>query len=129
MQITLLNGSTVDTDAIVFDKETYQFYLGSENLTNLIRIVDKRRFNGFDDTTEYQRIYNLSHPDAPQTGPQGIWANFWQQITTDPLDAPVELLQEKVGGALDSTTGKIALALVAIGVLAVLVAFHRKTSS
>lgn len=128
MDIQLLNGTTVDTDAINFDKSTYQFYLGSENLTDLIRRIDKRRFSGFDDTTENLRVYKLAHPDAMDTGPTTIWGNFWNQISTDPLEAPVELLERKVGGALDSTTGKIAIVLVVIGAIAVGYAVLKKAS-
>ena len=123
MRAVLLNGSVIDTDAVEFNRETYHFYLGGVDITNQLKREDKREgFVDFDDSKDNLRVYNELHPGQAPTGPTTIWGNFVEQVTTDPLAAPVEMLERGVDSALNTTTVKVGLVLLSIGVLAIIYA-------
>lgn len=114
--IVLMDGRRVDLSALDFNSDTLVFMLGDEDVTNLVKRSDKRRFPGFDDTAENLRIYRASHPGVPETGSTSILSNFTSQILTDPLDAPVQMFGDAAKKALESTGGKVVILVVAIGI-------------
>lgn len=57
MNITLLDGRSTDTGSIRWDKSSYHFYLGSEDVTNLINRADKvANWSGFDVYKDNSRL-------------------------------------------------------------------------
>lgn len=99
MDITLLDGRIVDTANIFFDDSDYSFKLGgtAENITTLIRASDKQTFPGFDQTkyndiVYVQHYFQLHGTYPPDIGSTSVWANFVQQIATNPLQAPLDSL-------------------------------------
>ena len=100
MMIQLLDGSSLDSDFLRFDAEHYHFYLGNDDVTDLIRRADKLAWAErwdveFDVEFENERIYvekyyreNGKLP--PNVGSDSVWWNFTKLIVTDPLRAPIE---------------------------------------
>jgi hypothetical protein len=130
VNITLLDGRVIDLDSIEFDSRDYSFRVyyadgsGTENITTLVRNVDKRRFADFDNdfynqllyVQNYRRTHGGANP--PQVGSDSFWANFVEQMK-DPLAAPLESLDNVVSDLLASTgvqtillVGGVALILV-----------------
>jgi len=120
--LVLMDGRRVNIEDLDFDVDTHRFFWNGQDVTNLVKRTDKKRFPGFDESIENLRIYKEQHPGVPETGSTSILGNFVHQIVTDPLDAPLEALQRGVGNALETTTGKVVIALVFVGVIAILMA-------
>ena len=118
--LVLMDGRKVDIALLDFNSDSHRFFLQGEDVTNLVKRTDKKRFPGFDEAVENLRIYREQHPGKPETGSTSILGNFVHQMVTDPLDAPVEALQRGVGNALETTTGKVVIAVVALGVILVI---------
>lgn len=128
MTITLLDGRQVDSGNVFFDDIDYSFKLGGsgENITALIRAADKRTFNGFDQTKyndilyaqNYFRIHG-TYPDA--VGSTSVWANFANQILTDPLAAPLDSLNATVSQALGSSGVQKILIFAGLALVALIV--------
>ena len=128
MNITLLDSRVIDIAAINFDPSDYSFTVwyadgnGKENITTLIRRADKLRFADFDGdfynnllyVQKYQREHNGQLP--PDVGSTSIWANFVEQILTDPLAAPLATLDNLVD-QIFSSTGVKTILIVAGGLL------------
>lgn len=97
----LLDGTSVDSSAIDFDPNSYHFNIGGNDITELIRRADKRTLvPGFDDDVENKRIFGEKYANDPNvnTGEldTSVAGNFWHQITTDPLGAPLDALDAGV---------------------------------
>jgi len=133
MLIQLLDGRQVESSNVFFDDTNYSFKLGGtgEDITRLIRAVDKQTFAGFDQTVYndivyvqgYQRTHNGALP--ANVGSASTWSNFVQQITTDPLAAPLQALDSTVNQILGSTGVKTLLIVAALGLAIFLVAKSR----
>lgn len=118
MNITLISGRVVDSDVVEFDPATHTFTLNGADITDDIRRNDKRKFVGFSDEQENLRWFKKNNPNAPETGSTSTLGLFWDQITTDPLDAPLDALDAGVNKILGNTSVKIILGVVAVGVAA-----------
>lgn len=117
MDITLLDGRIVDTANIFFDDTDYSFKLGgtAENITTLIRAQDKQTFPGFDqskynDIVYVQKYFRQHGTYPPDVGSTSIWANFVDQIATNPLQAPLDSLN----AGLSNVTGSDAFKKILI---------------
>lgn len=125
MNITLISGRVVDTEVIEFDPATHLFTLNGQDITDDIKRNDKRKFVGFSDEAENLRWFKKNNPNAPDTSSTSTLGLFWDQITTDPLDAPLDALDAGVNKILGNTSVKIILGVVAVGVVAYI--FYRVT--
>jgi hypothetical protein len=133
MMIQLLDGRQVDGSNVFFDDSNYSFKLGGtgEDITRLIRAVDKQTFSGFDQTVYneivyvqgYQRTHNGQLP--PNVGSTSTWANFVNQLVTDPLAAPLDTLDSTVSQIFSSSGVKTLLIAVALILAVVLVAKNK----
>jgi hypothetical protein len=124
MLIQLLDGRQVAKENIFFDDSNYSFKLGGtgEDVTTLIRAIDKQTFDGFDQT-KYNDIVYVQHYQATHNGvmPANVgststFGNFVHQLATDPLGAPLATLDSTVGELLGSSGFKTVLIVVAVGV-------------
>ncbi len=121
MNITLISGRVVDSDVVDFDPATHLFTLEGQDITDDIKRNDKRKFVGFSDEQENLRWFKKNNPNAPETGSTSTLGLFWDQITTDPLDAPLDAADAAVQDILGRTSTKIILggiALVVVGYIA-----------
>lgn len=125
MNITLISGRVVDTDNIAFDVPTHLFTLDGQDITDDIKRNDKRKFVGFSDEQENLRWFKKNNPNAPETGSTSTLGLFWDQITTDPLDAPLDALDSGIQNILGRTSTKIILGTAAVVVAAYI--FYRVT--
>ncbi len=122
--VALINGGVVDENSLIFSEKSYNVFdaFTGENLTNEIRQSDKvRLFPGFDRARDNERSfvenYVKKNGKLPlPTGSTSIAVNFWQQITTDPLQAPiaVALGQGASGEGLGAGTTSKAIKTVVI---------------
>lgn len=133
MNITLTDGTIVSTNDVVFDSGSYRFYYGDQDITSLIHQRDKlNNWSEFDPKTASLFAYNqqqiaLNKPkntvDPYDTTGAGTSTagNLWDQLTTDPLAAPLEAADREVktltANSLKSVFGSITgwLVLGAIG--------------
>jgi len=122
MMIQLLDGRQVDKSSVFFDDSNYSFKLGGtgEDITRLIRAIDKQTFAGFDQTV-YNEIVYVQHYQATHSGalPAGVgststWGNFVNQLVTDPLAAPLQTFDSAVNQIFSSTGVKSLLILAAV---------------
>jgi hypothetical protein len=135
MLITLHDGRQVDTGDILFDPASLQsqtppvftFIPTGENLDNQIRGPDMLDFPGFDQTAwnnyRYTLTYESQHSGQapPPIGSTSTLGNFVDQVTTNPLQAPIESLNAGVK-QIFSSSGVVTLGLIAAGlVIALLV--------
>lgn len=127
MQFTLIDGRTVAMGDIIFNAEIHHFYLGNEDITNLLKRADKRQFSGFDEVTDNDRIYVEKYMREhngelpPEVGSSSVWWNFKELLITDPLGAPLEALDSGVKKLWASSGIKVIVAAVAVLVVVVLV--------
>ena len=125
MTIALLDGMSVDSKDIRFDSQNYHFFVGDNDITELIRRADKRALvPGFDDDIENRRVYaeRVFTPDVQGDQPAPIgststWGNFWNQVTTDPLDAPLDALDAGVKKLVASSGVQKIVIVAVIGLL------------
>lgn len=93
MTITLLDGRSVDTANITYNPARFTFIYrtpdGFEDVTNNLRLIDMARFPAFDQVSFLQNRSYQARP-GPKPGSTSTFVNFWEQITTDPLAAPLE---------------------------------------
>jgi len=132
MTITLLDGRMIESETLAFDPETYHFTLSAEDVTDLIRRADKLAIIPyFDADIENNRIFaeNWARTHGGQQpapiGSTSTWSNFWQQITTDPLAAPLETLNRGLN-QLFTAPAAVKLALLAGVGLVVWLALRRR---
>lgn len=101
--ITLIDGRTVSRDNIRFEPSSQRFYLEvpgltSEDITSDVYRADKNTFSGFDVELDNIRLSNERATGVINTGEipgplnDSTASIFLQQITTDPLAAPLETL-------------------------------------
>ncbi len=129
MQIQLLDGRQVDSSNVFFDDSNYSFKLGGtgEDITRLIRSVDKQSFSGFDQAKyneivyvqHYQQTHNGALP--ANVGSTSTWSNFVTQITTEPFAAPLATLDSTVSQILGSSGIKTLLIAGAVLLAVVLI--------
>lgn len=126
MTINLINGGTVDSEDLNLNRNTYHVYdaYTGEDLTNEIRQSDKVRvFSNFDRTRDNERSANenlYAGKTPPPIGSTSTLTNFYQQVTTDPLQAPiaVALGQGASGPGLgQGTTAKVLKTVVVIAAI------------
>lgn len=128
MTITLLDGSNVESDELVFNNQTYHFSLNGSDVTNLVKPSDKPKIvPGFDTYTENQRLYNERRGgNGPvedlSTSTTGI---FTEQILTDPFSAPLAALDKGVNQFL-SSKGIQVVAGVAVVLLVLFIVVDKK---
>ena len=124
MIITLLDGRTEDTGNVFFDPATYVFkdIASGEDLSNLIRFADKSNFPGWDAAKQLaftsnnsQGIANTPENTLTPGETPGTLSNFWTQLTTDPLAAPLDSLNKGIDKLVQ------APAILKVGVAAVVV--------
>lgn len=102
MNITLLDGRSVDSDNLSFDGNTYRVFLGYEDVTNEVRRSDKVALWDIDQDRENNRVFAENYAaknGGQQPSPLGSTStlgNFTQQILHDPLAAPLDLLNATV---------------------------------
>jgi hypothetical protein len=131
MIITLIDGSSVDTADIMFDSGDYSFTLstagGTRDVTLQIREADKKANWPSWDVTTWNNIYYtkylypVSHggTTAPAVGSTSTWDNFWGQITTDPLGAPLASLDTVVSNTVKDAFGSSSVwsAILIVGAI------------
>lgn len=123
--ITLLDDRVINPDEVTFNRNIYHFTYRGEDITNLIRRADKRAMvDNFDDDIENQRLYVEKYVREngvlpPEVGSTSTWAIFFDQLATDPLDAPLDALDTAVEKAF-SSSGFRTLAIIG-GLLVVVV--------
>jgi len=123
-KFTLTDGSKVALSELTFDANTYHVFAGSRDITNLMRQSDKvLAFPGFDRARDNIRASDeaaIARGDNPTTvGDTTIWGNFWHQIGTEPLKAPVEALMRSFRGfdPKTQTTLKVGVVLLGAGMI------------
>lgn len=123
--ITLIDGRIVDENSVEFNSGTYHFLLNGEDITDNIYRKDKENFYGFDATKDNERIYQekyaLAHggKSAPPVGSTSTLGNFWDQMTSDPLQAPIETLNHTVA-KITGSSGVRTLTIAAVVVVVVI---------
>lgn len=124
MKITLLDGREEDAADIFFDADTYHFTLhpSGEDITEQIRRADKLAMvSGFDQDRENRRVYEeRSHPGSKPLGSTSTAENFFEQITTDPLAAPLASLDAGIKKLFSSSGVKTIAVVALIGLVAFL---------
>lgn len=131
MLINLLDGRQADTEVIDFDSGSYHFALNGEDVTNQIKQADKRKFYGFDVARDDDRIYvetymhNHGGKAPPEVGSDSFITNLYNQLTTRPLQAPLDdlntFVKENVGDILASSGLQTIVLIGAAGLLAYLI--------
>jgi hypothetical protein len=127
--ITLLDGRQIAIETIYFNPADYSFTSSAgENLTDLIRIADKDKFSGFDRSKWFTIVSNRKNglPDNATAGSTSILGNFVEQITTDPLAAPLDALNTGIN-KLFTAPGFIKAGLIVGAILVVYVIVKTKT--
>ena len=125
----LLDGRTIYSDDVLFDKNNYQFIAVSTgaDITALLRASDKQQFADFDQTKYntilYFQKYKAAHDGKgpPELGSASTWENFANQIYNAPLQAPLEQLNQVLGNAGQTLFKSKATLTVVFLVVAVLV--------
>ena len=121
MTFTLTDGRQVDSTGIYFDANTYHFWLGSEDITNKVKRADKiSNWAKFDATVDNERLYAEKYvrengKQPPPVGSTSTFKLFVNQITTDPLSAPLEALDKGFKQISGNSTFRV-IAVVAVGV-------------
>lgn len=126
---TLISGGEISDNFLIFDASTYHVFDAAtgEDLTYEIKQGDKvRLFDNFDRATDNERAYvekykrdNGTAP--PPVGSTSTFVHFWNQITTDPLQAPIAaaLGQGSSGPGLgENSTAKILKAVAVFAAVA-----------
>lgn len=122
MNVTLLDGRTVDSQDLTFHPENYHVYYNGEDVTNNMRQSDKAAiWSDFSRATDNERSYAEKYVrenghNPPPAGSSSTFVNFWQQITTDPLAAPLETLDTTVSKLTGNSTIRWVLIIAAVGV-------------
>jgi hypothetical protein len=122
MIVTLLDGRTVDSSELVFHPDTYHVFFNGEDVTNNMRQYDKRQiWPDFDQSVDNERAYAERYfrehgTQPPPTGSSSTFVNFWQQIATDPLAAPLETLDATTSKLWENKTVKTVIIIAGIGV-------------
>lgn len=127
--ITLLDGRTVDQAHVFFHPDTYKFTADNgEDLTWLIKLTDKDSFPGFDRSRWFTIVSDLKNTGAIQPELNtSTWDIFWQQISTDPLAAPLEQADKAFDEIVNSAVApKIGLAIGAVVVILALIVVAKR---
>lgn len=109
MIIYFLDGTEVSSSDLTLDWSSYRVWLGTENVTNEIRQSDKVKiWPGFSREKDNLRAHaeqqaRRGEPVTP-TGSTSTWDIFWNQIITDPLEAPLDYADDKITGRLFAST-------------------------
>jgi hypothetical protein len=107
--LTFTDGSTADVGDITFDQSSYHFTYYNKDVTNLLTQAQKAAgWKSFDRAKDNLRAYNeakLAQTGSvpPPTGSSSTIRLFAEQLFTDPLGAPLESLDRKVGQIAKST--------------------------
>ncbi len=113
-RLTLTNGESVLVDAIDFNATTYLFKIGNRDITNLIRRADKNYyFPEFDPLRDNIRLSTGNATTAQLETSTG--RIFLEQITTDPLDAPLDAFDAAVDKVIGSSGIQTVLIVGFIG--------------
>lgn len=110
--ITLLDGRSVQVSNIFFNPDNYHFTLSptGEDITNKIRRSDKlSNWNNFDPETDNIRLSTGNSNTEPLN--ESTTSIFVDQITSDPLSAPLETLNN----VIDKVIAAPAIKKLAIG--------------
>jgi hypothetical protein len=107
MNITLVNGTVINTSDIFFNPDNlamnrapvFTYIPTGLNLDNQIRLADMSGFEGWNG--EAWTTYRLAHPafGTPVLTPQqptGVGGILFDQLTTNPLAAPLDALSAGV---------------------------------
>jgi hypothetical protein len=139
--INLISGGQVDENNLTFEPKTYHVFdsFSGEDLTYEIRQRDKAQFipdfsKEVDNERAFAEAYKKKNGSTPPpVGSTSTFVNFWNQITTDPLQAPiaVALGQGASGRGLGiGTTQKVIKGLVVVGgILLVLYGINTLTNA
>jgi len=114
----------VDQSTIFFHPDTYKFTRDNgEDLTYLISFADKKSFAGFDGARWLTIVSDLKNTGAIQPPLNTSTASiFWEQLTTDPLAAPLESANNAFNEIINSSVApKIGLLVGAVVVILILV--------
>lgn len=116
MLVDLLDGRSIESSNLRLNEDNYSVSIVStgEDVTNNLRQNDKAQiFAGFDRAKDnlrsyveqYRREHNGATP-AP-TGDTSLWGNFWTQITTEPLRAPLDALNTATDSIFENNTVRV----------------------
>lgn len=130
MDITLTDGRVVSHDNVFFDDTNYSFKLGgtAEDITTLVRIADKKTFDGFD-VTKYneilygQKFFREHGTWPPPVGSTSVWVNFVDQFSSgQAINIAGDYWAAKVDSALASGTvhSLVLVAVIGIGLVIML---------
>lgn len=115
-----LNGNIISSGGLMFDPETYHFWLGQTDVTQSISRADKLRL--VDDFDVKQENFRISSEKGHYT-PGGIKpleestaTVFGEQILTDPLAAPGEALSNTINRAIANPAFKKGAIILLVGV-------------
>lgn len=119
MIINLLDGRQIPAAGISLNTSNQRFYLNEtgEDITRLIRIMDKRTFAGFDASLSNELFYQETHPDAPEVGSTSVTGNFVHQILTDPLAAPADAAASAAASIKKGLESPVTLGIAALVLL------------
>lgn len=109
--VSFLDNRSADTGNINFDRGTYHFTLRDtgEDVTNQIRRADKEaNWAGFDAATDNERLYVEKYIREhgtlpPDVGPTSTWAVLLNNLATDPLGAPLEVVNNAWNDVVNSS--------------------------
>src|SRR5216684_8072460 len=110
MTIGLLDGRQVDIADVSFDASSYTWIYTptGEDVTWLLDVQERQRFEGFDRTVFNDLIYTDAYKQAhqgnspPPVGSKSTWDNLWTLLKTDPFGAPIDTASSGVRTGLAS---------------------------
>jgi hypothetical protein len=128
-----IDGTVYNTSDIVFDSISQTFTVGQLDIsTNLYRKDQLLWQNAGFDVTAYNNLLYTHHYEAthggkepPVLGSTSTLSNFFTDITTDPLSAPLDSLNKGVKQVFAST-GIETLILVGLGGLVLFLIVNRE---
>lgn len=119
---TLLDGTSVAQNELRLDVVSYHVYAGTRDITNLMRQADKvTAFPHFDRAVDNVRASDeaaIANGETPVVvGSTSLWGNFFRQIFTEPLKAPLEAVGNSFRGLSPETQAvvKVATVLLIVG--------------
>lgn len=130
MILTLLSGNQIDSQNVNLDRRTYHVFVQGSDITDDLTHAQKLSlFSDFDVEKENNRIHNERGSGTKYTL-EPLETNtgkiFIDQITTDPLEAPLETLSNTVNKIVGNS-GVKKIALIAVVGIVLYLVLRKKT--
>jgi len=122
--VTLTDGSIIDFNSIIYDPSSFIFSDSSngDDISLIVPIAIKRQFPDFDAAAYNEHYLAIHDPSLRRPGSTATLVNFWDQVTTDPLAAPLADANVIAKNSVKDLIGSPAVWLVAVGVVLILIA-------